>query len=491
MIYRVLLVDDEMPALRYTQSIIEKYAPFFEVCGTCASSEKALEYLQDHAVDLLITDINMHGINGIELSKQVHDANPHIHIIIISGYAEFEYAQGAIQASVDEYILKPVSVSQMRTVLNRLKEKLDTEFTLQLSKILPALACNDNINQNDVDLLFGASKYRFALIRFGNLNLRLQDKLLSTSLTQPSYAECYTLRGRDDDEQILVFNEQSLEAFLTSISVYMSQRSSGGTWTVVYTSAIQTIGHLYTFINQSLLRLKAQVSIGRHQMLALGSPLPNNEQEQFTASELRQLSYLATSGKPSKQVKDHFLSVASDWEKTKLTQTQAWVMVRQMVRSLSATIPSLDARMDDTLNEIQDLFQYASSYGDLLMNIYSVLFNETAPQDRKMSTSELYDFAIHYIDEHYSEPLSMQSVSEEMGISKTYLSRLFRNYSDTTFNTYLTRRRMEVAMQLLNSRPNLLLRDVAAFVGYEDASYFSRVFHQYYGMTASVFTARK
>ena len=48
MIYHVLLVDDEMPALRYTQSIIEKYAPFFEVCGTCTSSEKALEYLQDH-----------------------------------------------------------------------------------------------------------------------------------------------------------------------------------------------------------------------------------------------------------------------------------------------------------------------------------------------------------------------------------------------------------------------------------------------------------
>ena len=146
----------------------------------------------------------MHGINGIELSKQVHNANPHIHIIIISGYAEFEYAQGAIQASVDEYILKPVSVSQMRTVLNRLKEKLDTEFTLQLSKVLPALACNGNVNQNDVDLLFGASKYRFALIRFGNLNLRLQDKLLSTSLTQSSNTECYTLRGRDDDEQILV-----------------------------------------------------------------------------------------------------------------------------------------------------------------------------------------------------------------------------------------------------------------------------------------------
>ena len=79
--------------------------------------------------------------------------------------------------------------------------------------------------------------------------------------------------------------------------------------------------------------------------------------------------------------------------------------------------------------------------------------------------------------------MSMQSVCEEIGISRTYLSRLFRRYGDSTFNAYLTSRRMEAAMQLLQERPNILLRDVAACVGYEDSSYFSKVFHQYSGLT--------
>lgn len=95
---------------------------------------------------------------------------------------------------------------------------------------------------------------------------------------------------------------------------------------------------------------------------------------------------------------------------------------------------------------------------------------------------------LQYIDENYAHPLSMQSVCEKIGISQTYLSRLFRKYSDTTFNAYLTRRRIEAALKLLQEHPDFLLRDIAACVGYEDASYFSKVFHQYTGFSPSQYT---
>jgi two-component system response regulator YesN len=95
---------------------------------------------------------------------------------------------------------------------------------------------------------------------------------------------------------------------------------------------------------------------------------------------------------------------------------------------------------------------------------------------------------VHYIEENYAQPLSMQSVCDEIGISQTYLSRLFRKYSETTFNAFLTRCRMEAAMKLLRDKPDLLLRDVAACVGYDDSSYFTKVFHQYTGKTPSQFT---
>ena len=122
-----------------------------------------------------------------------------------------------------------------------------------------------------------------------------------------------------------------------------------------------------------------------------------------------------------------------------------------------------------------------------MASLYAMLYDDGNIRDKKLSTRELYDYAVQYILEHYASPLSMQSVCDEIGISQTYLSRLFRKYSDTTFNAYLTRCRMEAAKQLLRDKPDLLLRDVAAMVGYEDSSYFTKVFHQHTGQTPSQF----
>ena len=125
--YGVLIVDDELPSLRYVRNIIEQFAPGFRVTGLCTSGEQAMEYLQKQPVDLLITDISMHGMSGIDLAQAARKLVPALHILIISGYGEFEYAQGAIQAGVDDYILKPVSISKMTSLLQSMQQKLDAE----------------------------------------------------------------------------------------------------------------------------------------------------------------------------------------------------------------------------------------------------------------------------------------------------------------------------------------------------------------------------
>lgn len=92
--YRVLIADDEMPALRYLRSIIQQFSSQFEVVDAVISGEAALKHLQCETIDLLITDISMHGMSGIELAHIAKKLQPDIHIVIISGYGEFEYAQG-------------------------------------------------------------------------------------------------------------------------------------------------------------------------------------------------------------------------------------------------------------------------------------------------------------------------------------------------------------------------------------------------------------
>ena len=126
--YRVLIVDDEMPALRFVQSIIERFATNFQVAGVATSGEQGFQLLEQQMFDLLITDIGMRGMNGIELAQTARAMQPNIRIVIISGYGKFEYAQGAIQAGVDDYLLKPVSISKMTAILENLEKKLSSPF---------------------------------------------------------------------------------------------------------------------------------------------------------------------------------------------------------------------------------------------------------------------------------------------------------------------------------------------------------------------------
>ena len=139
--YRVLIVDDEMPALRFVRSIIEQFSKSFQVAGTASSGEQGLAFLQQHAIDLLITDISMHGMTGIELAQTARKMQPGIHIVIISGYGEFEYAQGAIQAGVDDYLLKPVSISKMTAILQSIEKNWTLKTTTwQIPSCLPLRA---------------------------------------------------------------------------------------------------------------------------------------------------------------------------------------------------------------------------------------------------------------------------------------------------------------------------------------------------------------
>lgn len=88
--YKVLLVDDEMPALRFLQTIIEKFARELTIAQSCLSGEAALAFLRENKVDLLITDISMSGMDGIALAHAARALQPEIHIVIVTGYAEFE-----------------------------------------------------------------------------------------------------------------------------------------------------------------------------------------------------------------------------------------------------------------------------------------------------------------------------------------------------------------------------------------------------------------
>lgn len=117
---KTLLVDDEPHILKKVRTVIESTFEDYQILATKKNGRDALGFIQDQTIDLLITDIRMPEMTGLELAEELRMTHPHIKVIILTGHSEFEYAKKAIQLSVVDFILKPIVDDQLIKVLAEL-----------------------------------------------------------------------------------------------------------------------------------------------------------------------------------------------------------------------------------------------------------------------------------------------------------------------------------------------------------------------------------
>ena len=125
--YKVILVDDEIEAIQAMEHKMDWDGLGFEVSGSATNGVKALELVENIQPDVVITDIKMPYMNGLELAQKLNNDYPNIHIIIFTGFDEFEYAKEAVHLEIEEYMLKPVNAVELSDCMERLKETLNRE----------------------------------------------------------------------------------------------------------------------------------------------------------------------------------------------------------------------------------------------------------------------------------------------------------------------------------------------------------------------------
>ena len=132
--YKVLLVDDEEEVRNAIEQRINWEELGFEVIGKAQNGVKAMEIAEKLQPDVVITDIKMPYMNGLELARNLKEENPGVRILILTGFDEFEYAKEAVHLEIEEYILKPVNANELSECLKRLKNVLDKEREEKLEK---------------------------------------------------------------------------------------------------------------------------------------------------------------------------------------------------------------------------------------------------------------------------------------------------------------------------------------------------------------------
>ena len=126
--YKVLLVDDEEEVRNAIEQRISWEELGFEVIGKAQNGVKAMEIAEKLQPDVVITDIKMPYMNGLELARNLKEENPGVRILILTGFDEFEYAKEAVHLEIEEYILKPLNATEITKVFEDLKKKLDQEI---------------------------------------------------------------------------------------------------------------------------------------------------------------------------------------------------------------------------------------------------------------------------------------------------------------------------------------------------------------------------
>ena len=122
--YRLVVVDDEQAIRRGMCNYIDWNAMDFEVVADFEDGKETIEYLNEHPVDVVLTDIEMAEVSGLELAKYIWQNKLPVKVVILSGYKEFEYARKAIEYNVEHYLLKPIRMDEMQNVFGKIKTEL-------------------------------------------------------------------------------------------------------------------------------------------------------------------------------------------------------------------------------------------------------------------------------------------------------------------------------------------------------------------------------
>lgn len=135
--YSVIVVEDERMIRNSIVDFINECAEGFNVIDSFVDGREAIQFIKEHAVDVVVTDVKMLDVSGIEIAKYIYENGLHTAVIIISGYKEFSYAQEAMSYNVSNYLTKPISTAELIRALEKIQQMFDREQTRNAEKELP------------------------------------------------------------------------------------------------------------------------------------------------------------------------------------------------------------------------------------------------------------------------------------------------------------------------------------------------------------------
>lgn len=526
--YKVIIVDDEAVVRIGLKNTIEWREHGFELVGDYANGREAWEAVERHKPELVISDISMPFMDGLELAGLIAAQYPYIKTIILTGFDEFEYAQQAIRLKVSDFILKPITAREIRQLLDRVKAEMDEErkhredlgrLKNQLTQSLPLL--RERFLERLVAVGLGSDEIAERFAAFGMAPLAPLQMAMVVDVDDfgdrelPSYehdAEFLRFAAFDifketlESDDVLVFRTREERM----VAIVSGEENESLLYERVYSLAEQTRHHIEKY-------LKFTVTIGIGRSCASPERLPDSYRSALSALDYRflhgknrVLSILDLEGKLAASPPAN-----PDWERqlASAVKTGSLQEANRLIESGIAEMKAAHASIEacflhmqkvvlTLLNTIQDIAvadpEASLAWQMKLMDVYrfktldevelwlkEIVRSVVAAIEgnRNLLTNLQIHKAVEYIEANYrNDRMSLQDLCRHVLMSTSYFSLVFKQHTGETFIEYLTGVRVRKAKELLRGT-TLKFYEIAEQVGYKDPNYFSMLFKKNAGMT--------
>lgn len=523
MSYKVFFVEDEVVTREGIRDNVDWRGCGFEFCGEATDGEMALPLLRAARPDVLITDIKMPFMDGLQLSKLARERMPWMKIVILSGHDEFEYAQQAINLGVTDYLLKPVTAQKLQETLMKLAAQLDQEQKEQenlrklqeqveenraalrerllLKLVVGAISPTEAIEQGQMLGLDLAARYYLVVI----LKIELRDRteqfdydeyrraLDGISALAETDPDVFFLK-KDFDDLILILKGAAPETLEEERDVLVDEiRKVTADTRYQVTASAGTVQTRIADICQSFVEALVNIQnhpgegkIGENQVLARAELLKVDKaavedylrcgtRDEFDAFFDAYIRPLGESALKSELIKNYvFVDVV--------------LAAARLVNDLGGDID----RVIPELNSIETLLTDIRTIEQLREQAFKILSGALAFRDSQRSgqSKNLVRVAKEYMESHFVDPeLSLNEVASRVNLSASHFSVVFSQETCQTFKEYLTEIRIKKAKELLRTT-SLRASDIAYQVGYNDPHYFSSVFKKNTGLSPIEFRAQ-
>lgn len=496
---KILLVDDEPGALRFLKHAIESRCRGWQVVALAENGRQAIQAIPTHMPDMVLTDIRMPVIDGIQLAGHIREHWPDIRTAFISGYEDFQAAREAIRYGVSDYLLKPVVPDQLVEMLTDAHTELLEQKSRQATALLSSALAGDTPDEGQLARCFHTDRFQVAAVRSGPLPSRYSARLptgLQESAGNPGgpVEGCWTVAGRDEWERLLFCAAGEDAQPLTDLAQRLGETLPEGTLTVAVQEepfALREAGD----VAAALLRaLDHSLVLGEEHLLRPAGTPPRPETSAPVDSELeQQVVHMCTGCCRTKELRELLGGLFDTWQ---AEHRPLHYVLRDVDRLLTAITRGLSTRrnrLPDHAQQLDSAMMLSASMEELHRRVWDIVLatlRAAEKQDAAPGSESFFEGVKAYIEQNLGDSISLQSLCAAMGISQTYMSRIFRKHTGDSFSEYLTRQRIERAKTLMEERPDLPLKAVAELVGYKDPFYFSKVFRALEGVPPSHFEAR-